>query len=38
MTGAVIVEFRRHEIKHVLLDLSYLSLAAFVAFGRLFAG
>jgi uncharacterized membrane protein YphA (DoxX/SURF4 family) len=34
MTGAVIVEFRRHEFKHVLLDLTYLALIAFVAWGR----
>ena len=35
MTGAAIVEFRRQEFKHVLLNLTYLGLAAFVAFGRL---
>ncbi len=34
MTGATIVEFRRQEFKHVLLDLTYLALAAFVAWGR----
>jgi hypothetical protein len=34
MTGAVIVEFRRHEFKHMLLNLIYLALIAFVAFGR----
>jgi hypothetical protein len=34
MTGAAIVEFRRQESKHVLLDLTYLALAVFVAFGR----
>lgn len=34
MTGAAIVEFRRHEFKHALLDLTYLALAAFVAVGR----
>jgi len=37
MAGAAIVEFRRHEFKHVLLNLTYLALAAFVAWGR-FAG
>jgi len=34
MTGAAIVEFRRQEFKHVLLNLTYLALIAFVAFGR----
>jgi uncharacterized membrane protein len=34
MVGAVIVTFRRHEFKHVLLNLTYLALAAFVAWGR----
>jgi uncharacterized membrane protein len=34
MVGAAIVEFRRHEFKHVLLNLTYLALAAFVAWGR----
>jgi DoxX-like family len=34
MTGAAIVEFRRREFKHVLLDLIYLALAVFVAVGR----
>lgn len=34
MTGAAIVEFRRHELKHVLLNLTYLALIIFVAFGR----
>jgi hypothetical protein len=34
MIGAAIVEFRRHEFKHVLLDLTYLALAAFVAVSR----
>ncbi len=34
MTGAAIVESRRQEFKHVLLDLTYLALAAFVAWGR----
>jgi DoxX-like family len=37
MVGAVIVTFRRHEFKHVPLNLTYLALAAFVAWGR-FAG
>ena len=34
MAGAAIVEFRRHEYKHVLLNLIYLALATFVAWGR----
>ncbi len=34
MVGASIVMFRRHEFKHVLLNLTYLGLAAFVAWGR----
>lgn len=34
MVGAAIVEFRRHEFKHVLVNLIYLTLAAFVAWGR----
>ena len=34
MVGAAIVEFRRQEFKHVLLNLAYLAMAAFVAFGR----
>ena len=34
MIGAPIVEFRRHELKHVLLDLTYLALIVFVAVGR----
>jgi uncharacterized membrane protein YphA (DoxX/SURF4 family) len=34
MTGAVIMRIRRHELKYALLDLAYLALAAFVAFGR----
>lgn len=34
MTGAVIMRMRRHEPKFALLDLTYLALAAFVAFGR----
>jgi hypothetical protein len=38
MVGAVAVEYRRGELEHVALDLAYLALAAFVAFGRLFAG
>jgi hypothetical protein len=33
--GAAIVELRRQEFKHVLLNLTYLVMAAFVAFGRL---
>ena len=34
MAGAATVEFRRHEPKHALLNLLYLLLAAFVAWGR----
>ncbi|MER7830181.1 DoxX family protein [Streptomyces sp. NPDC095602] len=34
MTGAAIVRLRRHENKLVLVDLVYLTLAAFVAWGR----
>src|SRR5215467_5216078 len=34
MVGATIVTLRRHEFKHVLLNLTYLALAAFVAWGR----
>ena len=37
MVGATIVTFRRQEIKHMLLNVTYLALAAFVAWGR-FAG
>jgi hypothetical protein len=38
MTGAVAVEYRRQELKHVLLDSTYLVLAIFVLFGRIFTG
>jgi hypothetical protein len=34
MIGAAIVESRRQEFKHVLLNLTYLAVAAFVAWGR----
>ena len=34
MAGAAIVTFRRQEFKHVPLNLTYLALAAFVAWGR----
>jgi hypothetical protein len=34
MTGAAIVVTRRHEFKHLLVDLTYLALAAFVVVGR----
>ena len=34
MAGAAIVMFRRHEYKHMLGNLTYLALAAFVAWGR----
>lgn len=36
MVCAAVVESRRDEFKHVLLNLAYLTLAAFVAFGRFF--
>ena len=36
MVGAAIVTFRRQEFKHVLLNLTYLALLVFVAFGRYF--
>jgi uncharacterized membrane protein len=34
MVGAARVTFRRHEFKHMLGNLAYLTLAAFVAWGR----
>jgi hypothetical protein len=34
MVGAAIVAFRRHEFGHVLVNLTYLALAVFVAWGR----
>lgn len=34
MIGAAVVEYRRHEPKHVLVNLIYLALAVFVAIGR----
>jgi hypothetical protein len=34
MIGAAVVELRRQELKHMLLNLTYLALIAFVAFGR----
>ncbi|MEL4319893.1 DoxX family protein [Leifsonia sp. YIM 134122] len=34
MAGAAVVEFRRHEPKHALLNLFYLALCVFVAWGR----
>ena len=34
MVGAAIVTYRRQEFKHVLLNLAYLALIAFVAWGR----
>jgi hypothetical protein len=37
MIGAAVVVYRLHEYKHVLVNLVYLALAAFVAVGR-FAG
>ena len=35
MVGAAIVTFRFHEVGHALLNLAYLSLAVFVAWGCL---
>ena len=35
MAGAAIVEFRRQEFKHVLLNLAYLAMAVVVAIGRI---
>jgi hypothetical protein len=34
MAGASLVTFRRHESMHALLNLTYLALAGFVAWGR----
>ena len=34
MVGAAIVTYRRREPIHVLVDLTYLAMAVFVAFGR----
>jgi hypothetical protein len=34
MVGAAIVEFRRREFGHVLLNLTYLALLVFVVWGR----
>ena len=34
MVGAAIVTYRRRESAHVLVDLTYLVMAVFVAFGR----
>ncbi|GIG62431.1 hypothetical protein Lfu02_68030 [Longispora fulva] len=34
MTGAAITRARRHETKLMMVDLAYLALAAFVAWGR----
>jgi uncharacterized membrane protein YphA (DoxX/SURF4 family) len=34
MVGAAIVTYRRHESVHVLVDVTYLAMAVFVAFGR----
>jgi uncharacterized membrane protein len=38
MVSAAVVESRRAEFKHVLLNLTYLALAVFVVFGRFFTG
>lgn len=34
MVGAMITHFRRHEIPAIVVNLAYLALAAFVAWGR----
>ena len=34
MVGAAIVTYRRRESAHVLVDVTYLAMAVFVAFGR----
>lgn len=34
MIGASVVVYRRHELRHVAVNTTYLVLAAFVAFGR----
>src|SRR5215210_3712393 len=34
MVGAAIVTYRRQEPTHVLVDVTYLAMAVFVAFGR----
>jgi hypothetical protein len=34
MVGAAIVTYRRREPTHVLVDVTYLAMAVFVAFGR----
>ena len=34
MVGAAVVNYRRQEFKHVLVNLTYLALLALVAFGR----
>jgi uncharacterized membrane protein YphA (DoxX/SURF4 family) len=34
MVGAAIVTYRRRESTHVLVDVTYLAMAVFVAFGR----
>lgn len=34
MAGAAITRLRRHEIRLMVVDLSYIALAAFVAWGR----
>lgn len=36
MTGAAVVEFRRKEFGHVLVNLTYLTLIAFIVWGRFF--
>jgi hypothetical protein len=36
MFGAAFVEFRRKEFGHVLVNLTYLALIAFVVWGRFF--
>lgn len=34
MVGAAVVTYRRHEFRHMLVDLTYLALLVLVAFGR----
>ena len=36
MIGAATVELRRQEVRHMLVNLSYLALIAFVVWGRFF--
>ncbi len=38
MVGAAVVTYRRQELKHALLNLTYLTLATFLAWGRVGPG